>query len=114
LRREHPYFGSLQGTASTGSSEARRHTGGAPDARRPDDAVGHLQITSGADKSSKAYGVAFEQAQELFGVFDGITRMNLKAMQAKAELGKESGEAQRRSSKDCRAGNRCRYERSER
>jgi hypothetical protein len=53
-----------------------------------------FEITSGADKSSEAYGKAFEQAQELFGFFDGIARMNLKAMQAKAGSEKESGEAQ--------------------
>jgi hypothetical protein len=90
-----PYFGSLQGTAKSGGSE--HETGSLAVRLTLDDLTTPsviFDITSGADKSSKAYGVAFEQAQELFGIFDGITRMNLKAMQAEAESGKEAGEAQ--------------------
>ncbi len=80
-----PYFGSLQGTASTGSSESQ--TGILAVRLTLDDLTMPsviFEITSGADKASKVYGMAFEQAQELFGFFDGIARMNLKAMENSA------------------------------
>jgi hypothetical protein len=80
-----PYFGSLQGTAKTGSNE---HESGIltvrltiEDIRTPSVI---FRITGGADKSSEAYGKAFEQAQELFGFFDGIARMNLNAKEKAA------------------------------
>ncbi len=80
-----PYFGSLQGTAKSGGSE--HETGILAVRLTLDDLTTPsviFDITSGADKGSKAYGVAFEQAQALFGFFDGIARMNLKALEAAA------------------------------
>lgn len=78
-----PYFGSLQGTAKTGSNE---HETGILSVRLT---LNDIQTPSvifnitggGMDKSSEAYGKAFGDAQALFGFFDGIVRMNLKAME---------------------------------
>jgi hypothetical protein len=80
-----PYFGSLQGTAKTGSNE---HESGIltvrltiEDIRTPSVI---FRITGGADKSSAEYGRAYADAQELFGFFDGVARMNLKAKEEAA------------------------------
>lgn len=77
-----PMLGVLQGKASSSSDE---HQTGILSVRLTLDDMQNPSILftfnrGNMDKSSADYANNFQQAQEVFGIFDAIVRMNLKAM----------------------------------
>lgn len=75
-----PYFGKLEGVAESGTNE---HQTGILAVRITLDDIQTpsivFNITSGSDKSTAEYGSAFANAQELYGLFDSIVQLNLRA-----------------------------------
>lgn len=80
-----PMLGVLQGKASSISNE---HQTGSLSVRLTLDDIQTPSVifhfAGGVDKSSREYAAAFQEAQEVFGIFDAIVRMNLKTLTAAA------------------------------
>lgn len=82
-----PMLGVLQGKAASASNE---HQTGllsvrlTLDDRQTPSVIFHF-TDGGVDKSSPQYAAAFQEAQEVFGIFDAIARMNNKAQTPAAQ-----------------------------